>query len=235
MTNTSIVIADLQSRWFKLVDLDRAQEVEFIRRLGVSLGELATALNCSPSLLTHLLRAARASIEDRGLARKGLLSTRALVRLVQVDGVRRPAKHHEDIAFERERAALQGCHSIENWLAVHRVASPGQSLLIENVRLYLAYKEGAGLQNESECLATLPTDRIAVRSKLSEPMTKECDLNAGLVHRFALWVLHAMPDPTVRQKAFELVHGVLAIKYRSVAENTGRTASPMPESMAIAA
>jgi len=76
MTHTSFAIADLQSRWHTLNDLDRAQAIKSIYQSGMSLRNLASRLNCSPSLLTHLLQAAQAPIEDQVLARQGELSTR---------------------------------------------------------------------------------------------------------------------------------------------------------------
>ncbi len=63
-------------------------------------------LNCSPSLLTHLLQAGQAPLEDRALARQGVLSTRALVRRAKAVGIRRTALHREEIAYEREQLAM---------------------------------------------------------------------------------------------------------------------------------
>jgi lambda repressor-like predicted transcriptional regulator len=107
MTNTSFAIVDLQSRWHTLDDLNRAQAIKVIHQSGVSLRNLASRLNCSPSLLTHLLQAAQAPIEDQVLAGQGALSTRALWRAAKAVGTWRIALHPEEIAFERERAAVQ--------------------------------------------------------------------------------------------------------------------------------
>jgi lambda repressor-like predicted transcriptional regulator len=107
MTNTSFAIADLQSRWHALNDLDRAKAIKAVHQSGMSLRNLASRLNCSPSLLTHLLQAAQAPIEDQVLAGQGALSTRALWRAAKAVGTWRIALHPEEIAFERERAAVQ--------------------------------------------------------------------------------------------------------------------------------
>lgn len=79
MTDTERAVADLQSRWYTLHDLDRAQSIKSIHESGMSLKELAPLLNCSPSLLSRLLRAGRAPVGARVLARRGTLSTRALL------------------------------------------------------------------------------------------------------------------------------------------------------------
>ncbi len=235
MIDTSLAVADLQTRWFTLADLDRAQEIEINHRSGVSLLELATALNCSPSLLTHLLHAGQASIEDRELARQGVLSTRALVRRSKAGGTRRTAIHREEIAFERERAALRGCKSILNWFAEQQVASGDQSLLIENARLQLSSMEWVGPHSQFIGAGILPADRIVVRPKLAEPKPEGVDLNAGLVQRFALWVFYGIPDALVRQRAFELTHGKLDLRCGCVTLSEAKIAAPFSGSMAIAA
>lgn len=107
MADTNFAIADLQSRWHTLNDLDRAQAIKVIHQSGVSLRKLASFLNCSPPLLTYLLQVGQAPIEDQVLARQGALSTRALWRAAKALGTRRIALHPEEIAFERERAAVQ--------------------------------------------------------------------------------------------------------------------------------
>ena len=112
MTIAPALVADLQSRWYSLHDLDRAQAVKSIHQSGVSLRALSSFLNCSPSLLTHLLQAGQAPPEDCLLARRGLMSTRALVRRARTLGARRTALHREEIAYERELAALRFSQAI---------------------------------------------------------------------------------------------------------------------------
>src|ERR1035438_878283 len=131
MTVAPPLVADLQSRWYSLHDLDRAQAVKSIHQSGVSLRALSASLNCSPSLLTHLLQAGQAPLEDRLLAHQGLLSTRGLVRRARTVGTRRTALHREEIAFERELEALQFSQAIGRWLDEEGVASGDRERVVE--------------------------------------------------------------------------------------------------------
>ena len=80
MTNYSSAVADLQARWFKLSDLDRARAVFSIKQTGVSIRNIASQLHLSESLMRHLILALRAPLEDLCLARKGIISTNQLTR-----------------------------------------------------------------------------------------------------------------------------------------------------------
>jgi hypothetical protein len=71
MTDRSATVADLRSRWHTLCDLDRARAAQSIHQAGESLAELAPQLNCFRSLLSYLIRAALAPVEDREFARLG--------------------------------------------------------------------------------------------------------------------------------------------------------------------
>ena len=55
MAVTFLSVVELQSQWHNLADLDRARAIYAIHRAGTSLRALAKALNCSESLLRHLL------------------------------------------------------------------------------------------------------------------------------------------------------------------------------------
>jgi lambda repressor-like predicted transcriptional regulator len=90
MTDLSAV-ADLQSKWPTLHNLDRAKAVYAIHQAGTSLRELAKVLNRSESLLRHLLAALQAPPAHRNLARQGKISFNELVRRSKAEGVRAPA------------------------------------------------------------------------------------------------------------------------------------------------
>ena len=89
MTTTSFSVADLQSQWHKLPDLDRARAVYEIKQSGVSTRQIALQLHLSESLLRHLLSALLAPREDRFLASQGKISTNELVRRHKAAGIRR--------------------------------------------------------------------------------------------------------------------------------------------------
>jgi len=100
MSNPSFAVADLQSKWHTLHDLDRACAVHAIHQAGTSLRELAKALNCSDSLLRHLLAALQATPADRLLLRQRKISTNELVRRSEAAGIRRTAMLREAQEFE---------------------------------------------------------------------------------------------------------------------------------------
>lgn len=112
MTDTRCTVADLRSRLHTLCDLDRARAVQSLHQDGMTLRAIASQLNCSPSLLSHLLRAAQASAEDRELARCGEIGTRELARRAGSSGTRSTSMQREAVAFDLERAATQASQSI---------------------------------------------------------------------------------------------------------------------------
>jgi hypothetical protein len=107
MTETRSTVADLQSRWHALCDLERSRAIQAIHQAGMSLRELASHLNWSASLLSYLLRAASAPPEDRELVRSGEISTRELVRRIGTSVGHSISVSHEAIAFDREHTAFQ--------------------------------------------------------------------------------------------------------------------------------
>ena len=121
MTNSSQVIAQLQSQWRGLHDLDRAHAIKSIRRLGVPLQDLAAKLNYSSSLLSYLLRAAKAPLEDLAAARRGELSTRALVRRARETARKRDPFDREAVAFEIAQTTQEAHLLIVKWLEDHDV------------------------------------------------------------------------------------------------------------------
>ena len=209
MTYASFAIADLQSRWYTLDDLDRAQAIKSIHQSGVSLRKLASFLNCSPSLLTHLLQAGQAPLEDRVLARRGELSTRALVRRARATGTRRTAMHREAIAFEREQTAIQDSRSILNWLAEHCVADADQEQIIERARLYLFLVEGAWPISPVAMSACKLADKTVRMQRPAQSDLAEIGLFAGFARQLADWALGGITDPQIRQRAFELARDEL--------------------------
>ena len=88
MCDLTEAIRNLQEQWQFLRDIDRATMLFEIHSCGCSIQSLATAMNCSASLLRHLLRTLGASSEDLELARSGQISTRALALHSNSTGIR---------------------------------------------------------------------------------------------------------------------------------------------------
>ena len=142
MTEISSAVAELQTRWPNLCDLDRAQAVLSIQQAGMSLRELARHLKCSPSLLSYLLRVAQAPAEDRARARRGEISTRALARIVGIIGSRGIVRQPEAIAFERERDAFHASKTVLSWFADEEAEANDQSQIIRQAQSHLIEAEG---------------------------------------------------------------------------------------------
>ena len=202
--DTGSSVADLRTRWHKLCDLDRARAVQSIHRAGVSLRGLALHLNCSPSLLSHLLRAARASAEDRELARSGAISTRELVRRTGSSATRPRSIHGEAIAFDCEYAAVQAGQAITNWFDEQKVASTDRQQVIAQACSYQASADMPDLGSLGAYLPDIPLDEVI---RLFRPAHIENDGNhsvAWFAEWLALWTLHGVLDDRVRTRALDL-------------------------------
>ena len=97
MTDLDSAVADLQSRWHVLCDLDRARVVRSIQQAGMSLKALAPQLSCSSSLLSYFLQAAQTPAENRELARFGEITTRELVHRTSASRGRRDHKAQDAV------------------------------------------------------------------------------------------------------------------------------------------
>ena len=204
MPTTSSAVADLQLQWHTLHDVDRAKAVFAIRRAGTSLRELAKALNCSESLLRHLLAALQAPAADRLLARQGKISLNELVRRSKAAGIRRSSMHREAREFERARAALQGCRTICDWLVAEQMPGSYGEQIVEAARLLFANAELTGKFPKDAAPAGTPTAEIIQRCR---PAAAEDD-SAGFITRhgwwLARWAYYSMTDVNVRDRALEL-------------------------------
>ena len=207
MTIAPPLVADLQSRWCSLHDLDRAQAIKSIHQSGVSLRALSSSLNCSPSLLTHLLHAGQAPPEDCLLARQGMLSTRALARRARTVGARRTAIHREEIAYERELAALRFSQAIGRWLDEEGVESADRERVVEQAAVLSSpgVMKGARPLND---MATCPQVDSS-SSWPTQPDRDDIDPVAHLARRLALWVFQGISDAQICDRTFELAHAEL--------------------------
>jgi hypothetical protein len=175
MTDSSQVIAQLQSQWRGLQDLDRAQAIKAIQRLGVRLRDLAAKLNCSSSLLSYLLRASEAPLEDLAAARRGELSTRALVQRSRESARNRDPFNREAVAFEVARDIREGSQLILKWL------------------------EDQDVPNNIRCQVL----EVAGRRELSIFDRPKSSLVAYLVEELTRWSFHVIPDQSIHREAFQ--------------------------------
>jgi len=204
MTDTRSAVADLRSRWQTLCDIKRARAVQSLRQDGMTLRALAPQLNCSPSLLSHLLRAGQARVEDRELARCGAISTRELVRRAGSSGIRNASTQHEGVAFDRERAATQARRAITRWLDEEKIAIVDRDRVIEQARLQLVNADRSAVGPMGADLPDIPIEEVI---RLFRPAHLDGDQDrsaAWFAQWLAHWTLYGILDDGVRARALEL-------------------------------
>lgn len=204
MTDTERTIADLQSRWFMLHDLDRAQAIKSIHESGMRLKELAPLLNCSPSLLSHLLRAGRAPVGARILARRGTPSTRALARFVFEPGMRCSSRHREAIAFEKELAAHEGSQSILTWLGHQDVLDSEHVHVLKEAGVLIAQIERIRVPSREVFSVEYSFEEIVNDSRPTEPLEDAVRIVGWFANWLARWSLRWIQDSWVRLRAIDL-------------------------------
>jgi lambda repressor-like predicted transcriptional regulator len=204
MSTTSSAVADLQSQWHTLHDLDRASAVFAIHRTGTSLRELAKALNCSESLLRHLLAALQAPPADRFLARKNKTSTNELARRSKAAGIRRFSMHREAREFERAQASLQGCRNICDWLVKEGIPGSYGEQIVAEARRQIALTELGGKFPKYPAPPDMPTEQIIQRCKPSEAAIHELTSVAWFGTWLAFRAYYAFTDSWVRDNAMDL-------------------------------
>jgi transposase-like protein len=193
----SLSVVELQSRWQKLTDLDRARAVYAIHCAGISLCALAKALNCSPSLLRHLLTALQASREDRSLAQQGKISTNELVRRAKAAEAQRVAEHNAE-------EARNGCRVICDWIGSERISgSYGESIVTEARRL-LAVAESNSKLPKGAASPDIPVAEIIKRCKPKGPRPDNAEFSSWIARWLARWAFYSMPDSDVRLQAIDL-------------------------------
>jgi len=109
-------IAQLRSRWADLHDIDRAREIDTIRRSDVSINQIARDLGRSSTLLRHLLLCLEASDEDQDLARRGQISTNELTRRGRAAKERSAEPPPEVLEAQGAESARNGADLICNWI-----------------------------------------------------------------------------------------------------------------------
>ena len=204
MTDTERAVADLQSRWYMLHDLDRAQAIKSLQESGMSLTELAPLLNCSPSLLSHLLRAGRAPVGARVLARRGTLSTRALAGFVFGPGTRCSSRHREAIAFEKECAAHEACQTILTWLDGQDFPHSDHAHVLKEAGVLIAQIERIKVPSREVFSLDYTFEEIVNDSRPTEPLEDAVRIVAWFANWLARWSLRWIQDSWVRLRAIDL-------------------------------
>lgn len=198
MKNT-LTIPQLQSDWINLHDLDRADAVRSIHGSGISIRQIAAQLHKSESTLRHLLIALDAPAQDRALARRGEISTNELVRRSQAAGLRRAARHREEVELERVRQVRKAVDQICTWLSGIPLNKPNCEMIVDEVR------------RKFHTLAPAPPIRVDLTVEQIIERTRPPELkdhSVDILNRFVLWLLRwtyfAFPDPLVRDNALDL-------------------------------
>ena len=194
MIDTGAGVAELQSRWRSLCDLDRARAVQSIHQAGMSLQELAPHLNCSPSLLSYLLRALQAPAKDRELARLGDITTRELVRRARSSGTRPNSIQRESLAFDRECVAVQAGHAIKVWLDEQSIPSADQEQIMDQASSLTASVKRVDLGSLGASLPDIPLVEII---RLFRP----ADLGTNDDHSIAWFAQWLGDEPNIGEDA----------------------------------
>jgi transposase-like protein len=203
-TDNVASIADLQIEWDQLNDFDRARAVHQFQQSGMSLRQLAKALNCSPSLLRQLDQAAQAPPLDQMLARKGDISTRELVRRSKAVKVQRAAKERQAAESKRMQAAQQGSKTICDWLEEEKLWPAHGEAIVDETRMILFGAERYGtLPQGPPPPPSTPVEEIIRRCR-PKPETVESSDVARYAHWLAVWAYYAFPDTVVRDRALNL-------------------------------
>jgi len=197
-------VSNLQSQWHNLADLDRARAVCAIHRAGTSLRALAKALNCSPSLLRHLLTTLHAPAEDRLLAYKGEISTNELARRARAAGARRVAKHREALELERALAARKGCRTICEWITSEGISGSYGESIVGEARWNLATAEMSRKLPQGAAPPDMPIGEIIKRSRPAGPVPDNAEFSSWAARWLFLWAYYAMPDSNIRLQAIDL-------------------------------
>ncbi len=204
MARVPMSISDLQAKWPKLLDVDRALAVHAIHKTGKSFRELARELNCSASLLRHLDQAAQAPIIDLLLARKVNGSTRALVRGAKASRLQRVADAREELEDKRAKEAAAGCSLICEWLEEEGLEKGhGEAIILESRRM-LAISERTKKLPKSPAPPDISVAEIIHRSRPPQAVIEESSSAAFYGAWLARWTWYAFLDPNVRDQALHL-------------------------------
>jgi transposase-like protein len=197
-------IADLQINWDQFNDVDRARAVHQFHQSGVSLRELAKALNCSASLLRQLDQAPQAPPLDQMLARRGEISTRELVRRSRAAKLQCAAKERQADERKRMQAAQQGSKTICDWLEEEKLWPSHGEAIVDETRMILFQAEQHGTLPQGPPPPPGTPVKEIIRRCRPKPETVESSDVARYAHWLAVWAYYSFPDTMVRDRALNL-------------------------------
>lgn len=208
--HAAAALADLKSKWADLKhDLDRAPAVRLVHQKGVSLREIAGELKCSESRLRYLFEAAEAPPADLLRARKGLISTRELVRRSRAAKAVRAAKDNEKEELERRKAVQKGCHTICNWLKEENQSGAHGEAIAEEARQILAEAERDGKLPKAQFpREDMPLEEIILRCRPPEFVNADVGSVGWYAAWLARWAFFAFPSSVVRHQTLNLAWDV---------------------------
>lgn len=189
MPTSSPAIADLRARWHILTDLDRASALLPIIESGISRRDLAHDLNCSESLIRHLLQAVAAPPEDQELARRGAISTNELVRRTRTNS-------EPTTVQQQNRPSLcmeDGVRLILDWLHADVARKRNARWILKEVLHRLKLAESCGELPIAHLRADVDSHRVSVACR---PNKDRDELDVSWYARWLLrYVVAFMADP----------------------------------------
>jgi hypothetical protein len=197
------LIVQLRSRWKDLHDLDRAREIDTIRRSGVSISQIGRELKISASLLRHLLLCLEASDKDRGLARRGKISTNELARRGQAAKKRRAEPSPEVLEAQRAESARNGAGLICNWIVREGLNGHHGKAIIEGASARLVVAERKHDRPAIPGHAGTPPDILIERYRPNQPPKGMVARISWYIHWLTRWVYFTFEDSIVRDRALK--------------------------------
>jgi len=193
-------ISELQTDWIKLHDLDRAKAIRNLHNSGIPIRQIAAQLHKSDPSLRRLLSMLDAPVLDRLLYRKGTITGNELVRRSKAAGLKRIARHREDLNLKRERQTLKAADRISKWLLETHIIGPDCEKIVNEVRREFAMREA------DRSLPTQPTISLPIAEiiRRSRPAPDESiDIAGWYAQWLCRWSFFAFPED-IRDNALDL-------------------------------
>ena len=176
-------VKELRARWESLHDLDRAEAVRGIHETGKSIRSIATELGYrSEAHLRTLLKAAKAPLADRILAREGKITMSELAQ-------RSVVKLSDDQL--RDKECKKWSISICRWLQEEKFSWAHQDTILEEARRDLMLEEVAGGPPSFTRPKAVSLAQVIERTR---PRDQEDEIEIAYYARWlARWICVAVP------------------------------------------